>query len=133
MANKLQRMTVLAGGILLLSAASAFAQSAPLMTAPAGAPLMAPTPGKAAPPAPEPLIADTHVDSTGLGFEKGIGPAVGRKVTYRDKQYEVVDVVVVGGGPSFSGNSRFSIAPEGHELVIGLKAIGDQQVAALIK
>lgn len=126
-------MTVLAGGIFLLSAASAFAQSAPLVTAPAGAPLMAPTPDKAAPPAPEPVIADTHIDSTKLGYDKGIGPAIGRTITYRDKQYEVVDVVVVGGGPSFSGGSRYSIAPAGHELVIGLKAIEAQQVAALIK
>lgn len=126
-------MASLAGGFLLLSVAPAFAQSAPLMTAPAAAPLMAPTPDKAAPPAREPVIADTHVDSTKLGFDKGIGPAVGRKVTYRDKRYEVVDVAVVGGGPSFSGNSRFAIAPEGRELVIGLKAIGEQQLAVLLK
>src|SRR5690348_10463580 len=101
MAMNLQRLAVsvgtIAGAVLLLQTAPAFAQSAPLMTAPAGAPLTAPTPDKAPPPAPEPLIADTHVDSTKLGFEKGIGPAVGRTITWRDKQYDVVDVVVIGG------------------------------------
>ena len=139
MAMNLQRLAGLVGGLLLLSAAPALAQSPPILSTPPSptptivTPLLAPTPDKTVPPAPEPLIADSHVASTKLGFDKGIGPAVGRTITYRDKQYEVIDVAVVGGGPSFSGGSRFAIAPAGRELVIGLKAVEPTQVAALQK
>lgn len=94
-------------------------------------PLMAPTP-KAITAPPEPKVADTHVESTELGFEKGVGPAVGRKIEYRQKLYEVTDISTKGGGPTFSGNSRFAIAPAGRTLIIGLKAIAPEAVAAML-
>ena len=117
------------GGCVLFLAAPAFAQDfgpPPIVVMP----LMAPTP-KIPPEVKKPKIADTHVESTELGFEKGVGPAVGRTVTYRDKQYEVTDIATVGGGPAFSGNSRFAIAPAGKGLLIGLKAVDPEKVAAL--
>jgi len=80
---------------------------------------------------PEVKLADTHVESTKLGFDKGIGPAVGRNVTWRGREYEVTDVAVVGGGPSFCGGSKFVVAPEGGSLMIGLKEIDTETVAAL--
>ncbi len=123
-------MTAVLGGILLFAAAPAFAQEfspAPISVPP----VMAPTPREVA-PIPEPQTADRHVASTDLGFEKGIGPAVGRTVTYRDKVYLVTDVVTVGGGPTFSGGSRFTIAPSGHTLSVGLKAVDPEKVATLL-
>ncbi len=93
-------------------------------------PLMAPTPREVK-PAPTPLVADTHVESTELGFDKGIGPAVGRTVTYRKKLYQVTDIAPAGGGPTFSGNSRFAIAPAGKALIVGLKAVDPEKIAAL--
>jgi hypothetical protein len=80
---------------------------------------------------PEVKRADTHVESTKLGFDKGVGPAVGRNVTWRGREYEVTDVAVVGGGPSFCGGSKFVVAPEGGSLMIGLKEIDTETVAAL--
>lgn len=93
-------------------------------------PLLAPTPGEVMPARREQL-ADVHVASTELGFEKGIGPAVGRQVTWRDREYEVTEVAVAGGGPSFSGGSRFAIAPAGRGLMIGLKELAMEKIAAL--
>ena len=118
-----------AGAYALFAAAPAFAQEfapAPLSVPP----LMAPTPRTIAPIAP-PKIADTHVESTELGFEKGIGPAVGRTVTYRKRIYEVTDVATIGGGPTFSGGSKFTVAPEGRALSIGLKRVDPEKLAEL--
>ena len=91
---------------------------------------MAPTPKTFDKP-PKVKRADTHVESTKLGFDKGIGPAVGRNVTWRGREYEVTDVAVVGGGPSFCGGSKFVVAPEGGSLMIGLKEIDTETVAEL--
>lgn len=123
---------VMAGAILMAAATPAFAQqaAAPMPAPMAVAPLMAPTPDKAKPPALD-MPADLHVDSTRLGYEKGIGPAVGRLVTWRDKEYEVTDVVVSDGGPSFSGGSRFVVAPAGRGLMVGLRALEGEKLAAL--
>lgn len=100
------------------------------MSAPLATPIMAPTPKTIDKP-PEVKLADTHVESTKLGYDKGVGPAVGRNVTWRGRDYEVTDVAVVGGGPSFCGGSKFVIAPEGRVLLIGLKEVDTETVAAL--
>jgi hypothetical protein len=75
------------------------------------------------PPAGPPEIADHHVASTELGFERGIGPAPGWGVTWRGRVYVVVDVTAKGGHPTFAGGSHFIITTEGGALDIGLKAI----------
>jgi hypothetical protein len=68
------------------------------------------------------LIADYHIASTELGFEKGIAPAPGLAITYQGKKYRVTDVEPEGGGPSFSGGSRFVIGVQGSSLMVGLKS-----------
>ena len=93
-------------------------------------PVMAPT-ARSVAPAPVVRHADFHIDSIELGFERGIGPAVGRTVTYHRKLYEVMDVATRGGGPAFSGGSHFTIAPAGGALDVGLKAVAPDQVAGL--
>lgn len=100
------------------------------MMAPLPTPIMAPTPRTIDKPAVAKL-ADTQVDSVKLGYDKGVGPAIGRNVSWRGKDYEVTGVEVVGGGPSFSGNSKFVIAPQGKGLMIGLKEIDAPMVAGL--
>ena len=100
------------------------------MPAPLPTPVMAPTPKKIEAPLPS-KVADTHVDSTKLGFDKGVGPAIGRNVSWRGKDYEVTDVEVVGGGPSFGGGSRFVIAPDGRGLMIGLKEVDGPKMASV--
>lgn len=88
---------------------------------------MQPTAAKAPPanppPASLPQIADHHIASTELGFERGIGPALGRGVTWRGRLYLVVDVKARDGRPTFAGGSRFVITTDGGALDIGLKAI----------
>ena len=119
------------GGVLLLTALPASAQDLgplPLNVLP----IMAPTP-KAFKPLPLPQVADTHVESTELGFEKGVGPAIGRTVTFRSKVYEVTDVTAIGGGPTFSGGSKFTVAPSGGSLRVGLKAVDPETVATLAR
>ena len=63
-----------------------------------------------------------------LGFEQGIGPAVGREVSYDGKQYTVADIATANGAPCFSGGSNFTIAPAGGRLVIGLKMASPDSV-----
>ena len=121
----------MAGSLLLFAAAPAWSQQnfapAPITVAP----VIAPTPKIPAKKPRVPVVADRLVPSTDLGFDKGIGPAVGRVITYRDKRYEVTEVNATGGGPTFSGNSHFAIAPEGRGLIVGLKSIDPEVFAAL--
>jgi hypothetical protein len=99
---------------------------------------IAPMPSKprseAAPPGGVPVVADFHLAATALGFEQSIGPAVGRAVAYQGQEYLVVEVAAIGGGPTFSGGSRFVIATTGGALEIGLKALDERerQVAAAL-
>ena len=79
-----------------------------------------------APPAGAPLVADHHVPSTDLGFERGIGPAAGQTVSWRGERYVVVDVTADGGRPTFSGGSRFAVTTAGGALDIGLRALAPQ-------
>ena len=79
-------------------------------------------------PAPRDIVADFHVESTVLGFERGVGPAVGREVSYDGKQYTVAAVAAANGAPCFSGGSHFTIALSGARLVIGLKPVRSDQV-----
>jgi hypothetical protein len=79
-----------------------------------------------------PAVADIHVASTDLGFEKGVAPALGRTMGYRGRDYLVVDVAAAGNGPVFSGGSQFVITTQGGTLQVGLKAMDDRdrQMAA---
>jgi hypothetical protein len=91
----------------------------------------APIEGK--PPVPTPgaqdIVADFHIESTALGYDQGIGPAVGRDLDYKGKHYTVADVFTANGQPCFSGGSKFSIAPAGGRLVIGLAAAAPEAIA----
>ena len=117
-------LAALVGTFLIAGTAPAFAQNLAVPAPITVAPLFAPTP-KAITKPPEPKIAEKHVESTELGYDSGVGPAVGNTVTLHNKQYEVTDVVTVGGGPTFSGNSKFTVAPAGKRLSVGLKPIVD--------
>jgi hypothetical protein len=83
-------------------------------------------------PAGVPAVADLHVASTDLGFDRGIGPAPGGTIGYRGQAYLVVEVAARDGSPTFSGGSRFVITTKGGALEVGLKAMDgrDRQVAA---
>jgi hypothetical protein len=89
------------------------------------------TPRLGAPESGVPAVADVHVASVDLGFDKGVGPAPGQTVTWRSASYLVIDAVASEGRPTFGGGSRFVITSEGGTLQIGLKAIVpvDAQVA----
>lgn len=84
-----------------------------------------------APPPNVPEVAEVHVPSVDLGFDRGVGPAPGQTVTWQGASYIVVDAVANEGRPTFSGGSRFVITSAGGTLDIGLKAVvpGDAQVA----
>ena len=86
-----------------------------------------PVPGEAprlgAPPPGAPAVADVHLSSVDLGFDRGIGPAPGQTVTWQGASYLVVDAVASEGRPTFSGGSRFVITSAGGALEIGLKAL----------
>jgi hypothetical protein len=84
------------------------------------------------PPPGVPAVADLHVASTALGFERGIAPAPGRIIGYQGQEYLVVEVAAVGNGPTFSGGSRFVITTRDGALEVGLKATDgrDRQVVA---
>ena len=88
-----------------------------------------------APPPGAPEVADVHVPSVDLGFDKGVGPAPGQSVTWQGTSYVVVDAVANEGRPTFSGGSRFVITSAGGTLEIGLKAVAsvDAQVAQATK
>lgn len=73
------------------------------------------------------VVPDYRVASTELGFEKGVAPAPGRTVIYRGGNYFVAEVLVAGGGPIFSGNSRHVISTSGANLMVGLKEIGEDK------
>jgi hypothetical protein len=91
----------------------------PLTTGPA----VAKAPAVNPPPAGPRPVADHHIASTDLGFERGIGPAPGWGVTWQGRAYLVVDVTASDGRPTFAGGSRFIITTEGGALDIGIKAI----------
>jgi hypothetical protein len=86
-------------------------------------PFVSKTPSDFAAPAGPPLVADTQVASTELGFEQGVAPAPGRSIMYNGRKYRVVDVTAKGGGPTFAGGSPFVIGVIGARLTVGLKAI----------
>jgi hypothetical protein len=116
-----------------MAALPALAQQAELSVLPANpAPVPAAASSDAGPPPGVPVVADLHVASTALGFEKGIAPAPGRTIGYQGQEYLVVEVAAVGNGPTFSGGSRFVITTQGGALEVGLKATDgrDRQVAS---
>lgn len=94
--------------------------SLPPITAP---PTAAKEPSIFPPPAGPREVPEHHVASTDLGFERGIGPAPGRGVTWQGRKYIVVEVTTPDGRPTFAGGSRFVITTEGGVLDIGLKAL----------
>jgi hypothetical protein len=77
-----------------------------------------------APPARPPERADYQIPSTDLGFQRGIGPALGHAVTWQGRKYLVVGVSASDGRPTFAGGSRFVITTAGGSLEIGLKPLG---------
>ncbi len=116
--------------VLALPRIAVAQEPAPTLSAPGPAPIE----GKQiiVEPAPRDIAADFHVELTVLGFEPGVGPAVGREVSYDGKQYTVAAVFAADGAPCFSGGSHFTIAPAGGRLVIGLRTAGPAiNVAAL--
>ena len=86
------------------------------------------------PPSPrsagQQLIADTHVESTKLGFDKGVAPAPGRMVTFQGKEFQVVDVAAKGGGPTFAGGSQHVIGTNGSGLIVGLASAVPEKLVA---
>lgn len=141
------RASALAVGLILAVAGSASAQQInglavvpradpapfPLTDAP---PLKSWPQGVVAPVSPskpksgEPLVADTHVDSTELGFDKGVAPAPGRKVTFRGKEFQVADVAAKDGGRTFAGGSQHVIGVNGSSLVVGLVSSTPEKMIA---
>jgi hypothetical protein len=122
-------MALVASGIVTSFSGTACAQEP---SPPIGTPLeAAPIEGKPSVPTPGPrdIVADFHIESTALGFEQGTGPAVGRDVDYKGKLYTVADVFTANGQPCFSGGSKFTIAPAGGRLVIGLKTATPEPIA----
>ncbi len=124
------RMWGLAMGLILAAAGSALAQQINgLAVIPGGA--SAPVPPSPAAPGVQ-LIADTHVESTKLGFDKGVAPAPGRMVTFQGKEFQVVDVVAKGGGPTFAGGSQHVIGVDGSSLIVGLvSAVPEKLIAGV--
>jgi hypothetical protein len=117
------------GRASLLLASIGIAFAVPAGAQPLAMPLAPekPVPGEApllgAPPPGAPMVADVHVSSVKLGYDKGVGPAPGQTVTWQGASYFVVDAVAKDGRPTFSGGSRFVITSEGGTLEIGLKAV----------
>lgn len=122
------------GAIGIAFAMPAVAQSLATPLA-AEKPVPGETPRLGAPPPGAPDVADLHVSSAALGFDKGVGPAPGQTVTWQGASYVVVDAVASEGRPTFSGGSRFVITSDGGTLQIGLKAgvPVDTQVAQATK
>ena len=117
----------------VMAAQPAMAQQADSSLLPADpAPVPAAASSDFVAPAGVPAVADLHVASTALGFERGIAPAPGRSIGYQGQEYLVVEVAAVGNGPTFSGGSRFVITTQGGALEVGLKAVDgrDRQLAA---
>ena len=121
---------------VVMTALPALAQQAEPSLLPANpAPVPATISSDFAPPAGVPAVADLHVASAALGYERGIAPAPGQTIGYQGREYLVVEVAAVGNGPTFSGGSRFVITTRGGALEVGLKAIDgrDRQLAATFR
>jgi hypothetical protein len=124
------------GRASLLSLSLGIALALPAAAQPLQSPLAPEKPVPGEPPrlgAPEPgapAVADLHVSSVALGFDKGVGPAPGQTVSWQGASYLVIDAVASEGRPTFSGGSRFVITSAGGTLEIGLKAVdrADAQV-----
>lgn len=112
---------VVAGLALSLSGTANAQEPSPPLKHPGDTAPIEGKPKSANPAGPNDIVADLHVESTVLGFQPGIGPAVGRDVTYNGKMYVVSDIFTADGKPCFSGGSHFTIAPAGGRLVVGLK------------
>ena len=128
MASGFGAMALVTAGIVTSFSGAALAQEpSPPINTPFEA---APIEGKPSMPTPGPrdIVADFHIESTALGFEQGIGPAVGRDVDYKGKSYTVADVFTANGQPCFSGGSKFAVAPAGGRLVIGLKTATSEPI-----
>ena len=98
-------------------------------------PVPAESPRLGAPEPGVPAVADVHVSSADLGFDKAVGPAPGQTVTWNGASYLVIDAVASEGRPTFSGSGRFVITSAGGSLEIGLKAVEpvDARVAQATK
>jgi hypothetical protein len=127
--------------LLSLWGSIGIALAMPAVAQPLATPLAPEKPVHGEPPrlgAPEPgvpAVADVHVSSVDLGFDKGVGPAPGQTVTWKGAAYRVIDATASEGRPTFSGGSRFVITSAGGTLEIGLKAVDpvDARVAQATK
>jgi hypothetical protein len=122
----------LALGVVMAAQPALAQQAGPSLLPTNPAPVPAAANSDFVPPADTLAVADLHVASTALGFERGIAPAPGRTIGYQGQEYLVVEVAAVGNGPTFSGGSRFVITTRGGALEVGLKAMDgrDRQLAA---
>lgn len=120
-------LTAVASGVALLATGVARADSSPPKfqgfppkdTKPIVAPIE-----KAKAPAPTVVVtADVRVESSELGFDKGVAPAPGRTVDWQGSPHLVIEVAAVGGGTVFSGGSRHVIGVSGSRLMVALKFI----------
>ena len=122
-AQQINGLAVVPGG----NAASAPLADPPAMPRSGVAPV---SPSPAAPGVQ--LVADTHLESTRLGFDKGVAPAPGRKVIFEGKEFQVVDVVAKGGGPTFAGGSQHVIGVNGSSLIVGLASAVPEKLIASV-
>jgi hypothetical protein len=126
-------LAALIGSALAFAAAPVCAQQPPMqpLDSMKVKPLKAPSLFKVSTAPAVRETADRHVESNALGFDNGVAPAPGEIVVLGDRRYEVTDVSAIGGGPTFSGNGKFVVAPAGGRLLVGLKALDADKMAAL--
>ncbi len=116
-----------AGGTVLLVAAVAFADSSPRedQRFPPGAmpPIEAPRNVRKDAAPIVVVTADARVESSELGYGRGIAPALGRTVSWQGSPCIVIDVAADDGGPIFSAGTRHVITVEGGRLMVALKFV----------
>jgi hypothetical protein len=69
------------------------------------------------------MASDVRLASDELGFDRGVGPVVGRIVAWQGADYRVIAVAASDGGPTFSGGSRHAIAGRGQALLVSLRLV----------
>lgn len=61
--------------------------------------------------------SDFAIDSTALGFSRGVAPAPGRVVTYNGQRYQVAKVIAQGGGNVIAQGGGNVIAQGGGNVI----------------
>jgi hypothetical protein len=70
-----------------------------------------------------PSASDFRVDSTSLGFPRGVGPAPGRRVVYNGRAYQVANTIAQGGGNVIAQGGGNVIAQGGGNLTVVLRLV----------